>query len=110
MIETETSPSQIIDIEDLGFDRGAHLLIKKALAEVPVGGRIGVRGRAPELAVHLRSWCRAQGHEVVWPDNRAVNQESRSSSESTFVAWVVRGSATTGRWLHAENAGASNPR
>jgi hypothetical protein len=110
MIETAQSPSQIIDIEDLGFDRGAHLLIKKALAEVPVGGRVGIRGRAPDLGVHLRAWCRAQGHELSWPEDGSLKHEPRSLSESPLIAWIIRGSALWGRWLHAENAGASDPR
>ncbi|MGH9901753.1 MAG: sulfurtransferase TusA family protein, partial [Pyrinomonadaceae bacterium] len=65
MTETATSRPAIIDIEDLGLDRGAHLLIKRALSDVPAGGRLGVRGRAPELAVHLRAWCRSEGHEII---------------------------------------------
>jgi hypothetical protein len=110
MTRPETSPSQIIDIEDLGFDRGAHLLIKKALAEAPVGGKIGVRGRAPDLAVHLRSWCRSEGHGLVWPEDSSGNQDTQSTGESPFVAWIVHGSAITGRWRYAETAGASDPR
>ncbi len=26
-----------------------------------------MRGRAPELAVHVRAWCRAEGHGFEWP-------------------------------------------
>jgi hypothetical protein len=106
----ETSPSKIIDIEDLGFDRGAHLLIKKALAEVAVGGKIGVSGRAPDLAAHLRGWCRSQGHGIIWPEDSSVNQDTQSTSESPLVAWIVHGSAVSGRWRRAETAGASDPR
>jgi len=110
MTETETSQSQIIDIEDLGFDRGAHLLIKKALGGVSVGGKIGVRGCAPDVAIHLRGWCRSQGHEIVWPEHGAGGDTTRSPSASPLVAWVIRGSATTGRWRYAETAGATDPR
>jgi hypothetical protein len=110
MTETETSPSQIIDIEDLGFDRGAHLLIKKALADVPVGQKLGIMGCAPDLAAHLRGWCRSQGHEIIWPENGSLNDASRSTDESTLVAYIVHGSAVTGRWRDAETAGASDPR
>ena len=106
MIERATSPSQIIDIEDLGFDRGAHLLIKKALGEIPVGGKIGVRGSAPDVAVHLRGWCRSQGHEIIWPENGSATDEV----QSPLVAWLIRGSTATGRWRDAETAGAVNPR
>jgi hypothetical protein len=109
MTEAETSPSVIIDIEDLGFDRGAHLLIKKALADIPVGGQIGVRGRARDVAVHLRAWCRSQGHEVVWPENGSAAEGAQSTGASPLVACVIRGSSITGRWRHAETAGAANP-
>lgn len=70
MMPTETSSPTIIDIEDLGIDQGAHLLIKRALREVEVGQKVGVRAsgrRAAELCPHLLAWCRAQGHEVLFP-------------------------------------------
>jgi hypothetical protein len=115
MTEKEISPFPTIDIKDLSLDQGAHLLIKRALAAIPVGDRLGVRGRAAELAVHLRGWCRAQGHEVVWPaqtdaESKESSDESLLSGESPLVAWIVRGSAASGRWRGAEIAGASDPR
>ena len=109
MTETGTSPSVVIDIEDLGFDRGAHLLLKKALADIPVGGKICVRGRAPDVAVHLRGWCRSQGHEIIWPENGPDAEEAQPPGVSPLVAWVIRGPAMTGRWRHAETAGATDP-
>lgn len=51
-----------VDLGDLGLDVGGHLLVKRALAALPVGGRLGVRGTAGDLAVQLRAWCRGQGH------------------------------------------------
>jgi hypothetical protein len=115
MTEKEISPFPTIDIKDLSLDQGAHLLIKRALAAIPVGERLGVRGRAAELAVHLRGWCRAQGHEVVWAaetdaGSRRSSDESQLPNESPLVAWIVRGSADTGRWRGAEIAGAPDPR
>ncbi|MCI0660079.1 MAG: ferritin-like domain-containing protein [Acidobacteria bacterium] len=92
MTITETSPSRIIDIEGLSFTSGAHLLLKRALSDLPVGGRLGVRAAAPDFAVHLRGWCRAQGHEYLEGDDQ-------------IVAWVVRGSATQSRWQQTERAG-----
>jgi hypothetical protein len=108
MTIAETSSSPIIDIEDVGLDSGAHVLIKHALARLPVGGRLGVRGTAPELAVHLRAWCRAQGHEFILEPASASGSESASASESaseSALAWVIRGSAEVGRWRGAERAG-----
>ena len=52
----------MIDLGDLGFDEGAHLLVKRALAAAT--SRITVRGSAPSLAVDLPAWCRARGHAV----------------------------------------------
>ncbi len=57
----------VADLEDLGLDRGGHLLLKRALSGLAVGERVEVRGGAPELAVHVRAWCRAQGHGYDWP-------------------------------------------
>ncbi|MGI8809796.1 MAG: ferritin-like domain-containing protein [Acidimicrobiales bacterium] len=67
MTAQATSPPTVIDLDDLGLDRGGHLLLKRALAGVAVGERVEVRGRAPELAVHVRAWCRAHGHGYDWP-------------------------------------------
>jgi hypothetical protein len=55
------SPPQL-GLEALGFDRGAHLLVDRALSRLPPGGRLRVTGSDPALAVHLAAWCRAQGH------------------------------------------------
>jgi len=97
MTITETSPSRTIDIETLSFTSGAHLLLKRALRDLPVGGRLGVRASATDFAIHLRGWCREQGHEFVGGDDQ-------------FVAWVVRGAASQGRWRGAERAGLSDAR
>lgn len=111
MTETGTSSSRVIDIKSLGLDRGAHLLIKRALSELPIGGRLGVRGDAPDLAVHLRGWCRSQGHELVLPNPAgSVGEERDTSVEAPPVAWVVRGPAASGRHRGAETAGGIDPR
>ncbi len=96
MTNTETSPSTIINTESLTLLNGAHLLLKKALRELPAGARLGVRGTTPDFAVHLRGWCRAQGHEFLADETGSV------------TAWVIRG-AVNGRWKDAECAGAANP-
>jgi len=91
----------VLDLGDLGLDHGAHLLLERALAGLPPGGRLAVQGSAPELAVHLRGWCRAQGHEVEWPGEGAGGGA---------VATVVRGAAAGARWVGAEPAGGADPR
>jgi len=60
----ETSLLPIIDIEDLGLDAGAHLLIKHGLLGVPPGADIGVVGRSPGWEAQLSAWCRSQA--IPW--------------------------------------------
>ena len=84
-----------IDIEDLGFDAGAHLLVKHALARVAVGARLRVTGQGAGWRAPLAHWCRSQGHAI--------------SLESEEVAVIVRGSAQAGRWRDALPTGRSDP-
>ncbi|MFC5061815.1 ferritin-like domain-containing protein [Actinomycetospora atypica] len=82
-----------LDLGFLGFERGAHLLVDRALRAVPVGGRVVVTGGDPALGVHLRAWARRRGHRFTTsPDRSAVFE-------------LVRGSADTDRWAGAERAG-----
>lgn len=99
---TETSPPPTIDIKTLSFEEGAHILVKKALAALPVGEKLCVRGNSPALTVHLRSWCRAQGHDFL-PE---TSDFAASAQQSPVVGWIIRGKASTGRWKDAQRAGA----
>lgn len=110
MTQAGTSASTAIDIKRLGLDSGAHLLLKRALAELPPGGRLCVRGSAPDLAVHLRGWCRAQGHEFIQSEAESISDEAEPEGRSPVVAWVVRGPVTGGRLSGAEAAGGTDPR
>ena len=92
--EPAVSPPTTIDLEDLGLDRGAHLLIDRALSALPIGGRLEVRGRDPALGVHLRAWARARGHLF---------------HENETTATLTRGEADRVRWLGAERAGTASP-
>lgn len=83
-----------LDLGELGMDRGAHLLVKHALRGLPVGGRLEVRGRAPELGLHLRTWCRAQGHSL-----------HAAALGGDAIAIIERGGAEEGRWRGAQRAG-----
>jgi hypothetical protein len=86
----------VVDLKDLGLDEGGHLLVKRALAAVEVGGCVEVRGSAPALPLHLATWCRAQGHRF---------------HESPDAAGVVeRGAAQVGRWRGAERTGGADAR
>jgi len=88
----------IIDIEDLGLDAGAHLLVKHGLLGVSPGGEISVIGRCPGWEAQLSAWCRSQGHQVVM-----------SEQDGRAVARVTRGSATAGRWRGAMHTGYADP-
>jgi hypothetical protein len=76
-----------IDLGALGLDEGGHLLVKRVLDQVAVGEVVEVRGTHCDLAVHLRAFCRAQGHELLEPCS------------------VRRGAAQVGRWRGAEQSG-----
>jgi hypothetical protein len=97
-----------LDLEDLTFEEGAHLLLARALAPMPPGGRVEVRGRAPALAVHLRAWCRSRGHRVEWPGDESTTT-TPAAEDAAPVAVVVRGEADDQRWAGAERAGAPDP-
>ncbi len=93
----EISLLPTIDIEDLGLDAGAHLLIKHGLQGVPPGGDIGVVGRNPGWEAQLAAWCRSQGHPMA-----LTEQDGR------VLARVTRGGYEAGRWRGALHTGYSD--
>jgi hypothetical protein len=94
-----TPPAPIVDLVGIGFDEGAHLLVQRALRELPPGAELGVAGGDRELLVHLDVWCRRKGHRV----RRAADAAGGVHS------WVTRGRADLDRWAHAERAGGPGP-
>ena len=86
-----------VDLGALGFDSGAHLLVKHALNGVAVGDSVSVRGTAPGWQAQLAAWCRAQGHAM----------EAPAGAEAPVQ--VRRGSAQAGRWRDALPTGHSDP-
>jgi len=50
-----------VDLEDLRVAEGGHLLVKRALGR-PYCSGANVRGRAADLDVELRAYCRSQGY------------------------------------------------
>jgi hypothetical protein len=97
-------PAPRVDLGALGIDRGGHLILKRALRALPVGGRLRVSGTSPDLATHLRGWCRSQGHLL----DLAPPPVAEAAGDAK-VATVTRGPAETGRWRGAERAGAPDP-
>ncbi|MBI1353416.1 MAG: ferritin-like domain-containing protein [Acidobacteria bacterium] len=85
-----------VDLADLRFEEGAHLLLARALGRVAVGEEIAVRGRTPDLDIHLRAWARAEGHGFGLLDGGAG-----------FA--LRRGPAQSARWQGAEQAGRPDP-
>ena len=88
----------MLDLGDLGLDQGAAVLLRIALAGLSPGDALRVSGRAPDLAVHLRAWARAEGHEVV---------AGAAATRAPFVAELKRGTAAAARWQGAERAGSA---
>jgi hypothetical protein len=89
----------VLDLEDLGFGQGAHLLLRRALAEVPAGHALAVAGSDPGLAVDLAAWCRGEGHRFEPP----------AEPGGRLRGWVARGRSELGRWSGAERAGGPAP-
>ncbi len=87
------SPQPTINIESLGLDQGAHLLIRRALAALAVGDTLRVTGSAPDWDMHLLAWCRSNGHAVTFEGDHAD---------------IVRGPFQSGRWQGAEPNGAAD--
>lgn len=76
---------------------GAHLLVKRGLAAIPVGSELLVKGSAPNWQVQLSAWCREQGHRLYF-----------SSDGQEEVAIVCRGSSESERWAQSEKTGFSD--
>ncbi|MDQ3932762.1 MAG: sulfurtransferase TusA family protein, partial [Actinomycetota bacterium] len=101
------SRQRTIDLEDLGFERGAHLLIAGALEELDAGDTLVVRGRDPALEMHLRAWCRRTGHAFAPSDEGfdPLPVEGRSAT----AGQLIRGTAGDARLAAAERAGGAEP-
>lgn len=86
-----------VDLEDLGFDGGGALLVKRALRSVSEGETVTVVGSNSDLRVHLGAWCRAEGHECQLSDS------GRNTS-----AVIRRGAADSQRWSGSQRAGSAD--
>jgi TusA-related sulfurtransferase len=95
-----SGPAAILDLEDIGFGQGAHVLLRRALTRLGPGARLGVRGTDPALIVDLAAWCRARGHRLDRP---------APAADEPVRAWVTCGQAESDRWTGAERAGNAGP-
>ncbi|MEV6419599.1 ferritin-like domain-containing protein [Streptomyces sp. NPDC051662] len=101
-----TDGPPVVDLQDLGFDEGAHLLVSRALARVPPGGEIAVLGCRPDLTTDLAAWCRREGCEV----RLSGPSDARDGRpDGAPRAWVRPGRRAVDRWSGAERAGGAAP-
>ena len=94
-----------VDLQQLGFDAGAHLLIKHALTHVDVGQCIEVRGQAPGWQAQLAAWCSSQGHVLL----SATQTAGHEAAAHQATVHVRKGAAHAGRWRGAAQTGHSEP-
>lgn len=94
-----TPPAPILDLDGLGFEEGAHLLVQRALKDLAPGAELGVTGGDQTMPIHLEAWCRRYGHRVRRPGD----------AEEGVRGWVIRGRADLDRWAGAERAGGAGP-
>ncbi|MCB9876654.1 MAG: ferritin-like domain-containing protein [Planctomycetes bacterium] len=97
-----------LDLDDLGLDRGAALLLRYALADLQVGAALTVHGSAPALDVHLRAFARAEGHGFEPVAAATQLRAPRAASGAPHIATLRRGEASAARWVGAERAGAAD--
>lgn len=89
----------IIDIESLGLDAGAHLLIKHGLMTVPPGGKLSVTGCGTSWQAQLSAWCRNQGHQVAFTEQGTYH-----------IAHLTKSKIASGRWRGAMQTGHADPK
>jgi hypothetical protein len=81
-----------VDLGSLGFADGGYLLVKRAARRLAPGASIRVTGDSEDLDVHLRAWCRAEGHRCDW-------QPSHGNAKADALVHV--GIAERERWAGA---------
>lgn len=90
-----------VDLRALPFAQGGHLLVKHALRALRSGERLAVGGEDRELAIHVRAWCRSQGHQ--W---QSLNGWS---DDTPWQGVITVGDVSGARWRGATRAGEVTP-
>ncbi len=98
--EISLQATTVIDLETLGLDAGAHLLVKHALQALAPGQTLQVRGSSPGWDAQLAAWCRSQGHQCRLQQDAAGHP----------LALLQHGTAQAGRWRGALATGHADPR
>jgi hypothetical protein len=98
-----------VDLGSLGLAEGGYLLVKRAARLVAPGESIGVTGNSEDLEVHLRAWCRAEGHRFDWQQSpgakgQALIQPGVAECERWSGADHVSGGGAAGEDNVAEHA------
>jgi hypothetical protein len=88
-----------VDLGSLGFAEGGYLLVKRAARRLAPGDSIRVTGESDDLDVHLRAWCRAEGHRCDWQP---------APGGSCGHALVYIGIAESARWTGANLVSGGN--
>ncbi|NMN99679.1 ferritin-like domain-containing protein [Gordonia sp. TBRC 11910] len=88
-----------IDLEDLSFDEGAHLLIARGLAGLCPGDVLTVWGVGAAFDLMLGAWCRTAGHRVDSPDP--------DPTVGRHPVHIIKGLKEDHRWARAVRAGRS---
>ncbi|CAD6560170.1 hypothetical protein LMG27952_07060 [Paraburkholderia hiiakae] len=99
MTATAGLSNPLIDIESLGFDAGAHILVRHALDALAPGQSLRVVGTATGWEVMLEHWCRSQGHRLAWQTGDAGRQFAVIERDNRY-----------GRWRNAHQTGHCDPR
>jgi len=82
-----------VDLGAVAFERGGAMLLRRALRLIAPGEVVMVAGDSADLLVHLRAWCRVEGHVF---------------DVSGGMAQVRAGVTAEQRWLGAERAGSAD--
>jgi hypothetical protein len=56
----DSTPKQMVELEDLALHEGATVLLRRALAGLAAGEWCELHGDSAEIADHLTAWCRKQ--------------------------------------------------
>lgn len=92
---------RVVDVGELGFDRGAQVIVAAALAAGPVR----VSGRHPALVPQLRAWARGRGlqvdGDVVAGDARVPGEDAGDARGPGDVASARWGAAARGARVEA---------
>jgi hypothetical protein len=91
-----------VDLAELAFSEGGHLLVKRALRKVGAGHAITVTGTSVDLEIDLRAWCRDEGHTLQIQPHQSNNGRQQAH------AVIVNGGAEASRWTGAEHTGEAN--